>query len=1074
MGLFSFFVRPKLPEATDYLFPVPSVQENINRLSWKAVGSQFDLHVSGTASGVEIYRIDPSEFLKADSTGLRDDIAGMTLRSFDVFREAMQARPDHQRFRDWWMQKASQSGQLFQYDFSEGPWNIPWEMLLGMLLLSEIRPETAFVRCVGSPKDTCDSLPTKSLRTLIIKANAQNLNLDAEINNILSAWEGLEYWLREAVAKPVVVTASSQAVIDALREVKPNLLWFSGHGSHEGVVRLHFSENEVVTAYDFANMFSEAGHCPEFTVFWACDTASGPAKVETRHPELFVALREKGVAAMVGMQSPVHDFAAIAMAAHLFRGVGQGLPIEWAMARARTWLYQRDIEQLTMDWAAPVVWSARRPVAHLDWDQVQRFRLQMQLLGTISIDEGQKGADVANEPPDPDSRRRAEDWLPFRATIVRGDPLSIEHRLWFLRTLKGIQTISRTPVLLVDPKRERFSQNALRQWAKGLLDVLQLEKGRLPEEFFVRMDILREDAEIGWRRICSLPNLFLAILDPPAASESWFWDPLFGRTEPIAVLTSAEIPERYRDFPANHAVAGNEVDRARIDRALGKYPRLLVALCSLNIPVKVGLLEQVKVGKEARDLFSSYADLFISSFGGYVICAQARAIILDSANPDSIQQARADCLDLTAKMSLQQKPYLLEQRIDLLLELGEQDGAVSELSDLLYIFRTGRQSASVIRTAEKYVSLRRGLTAWEQLQVAATYLQLGNQAMAELWLRCDASEPLDAILKLMLMAESTKNRGRIDLARNLIDQAMREYEELQKNDSLEDSYKAKALGDALECRHERARLIQWEERNYVVAAQEYEAVISTIEDRVSPERRGDYQGLLAVSHRNLGECILAIEEGDVQNRWRDAESHFQSALSLEKQIHPFSNVIAETEFQLSKLATQRNQPDDARELLNRCIESAEECQHGLMAAIAKNRLFWLDFYRENPEWGAVAEEWSLVADHLRAHKRHSWALRTLITSNIRASKELIRLGNGDQAHLHLLENVSLLRENPAVRRGSDLDRIILTLAGLQLTASTAEPDNGYWSLLDSEFAVAQTRARETGSINPDKAWEGNI
>ncbi|MFX0195174.1 MAG: CHAT domain-containing protein [Candidatus Hodarchaeota archaeon] len=1074
MGFLTFFLRPKLPEASDYLRPLSSIKESVVRLAWERVDSEFNLHINTASSNGVVFKIDPAVFNRVDSGKLGDDIYTLTFHSFDAFREALQAKPDHQKFRDWWIQKASVSGQMFQIDFADGPWNIPWELLLGLLLFAETRSETALVRSIGPSDEACASVLTKSLRTLIIKADAPNLNLDREINDILNAWNGLEYSIREAVERPIIVDANTETIIDALRKIKPNILWFSGHGSFDGKVHLHFSQDKSVTSEGFAEMFAKAGHCPEFAVFWACDTATGTAKVHTRPPELFMALRGKGVSAMVGMQSPVHDFAAIAMAGNLFRGLCQGLPLEWSISRARTWLFQnKDSEQLTMDWAAPVVWSARRPVAHLDWEQVKRFRFQMQLLGTISIAEGQEGAGLDEEPPDNDSRVRAQQWSSFYATIVRGNPSSPAHRLWFLRTLKGIQTISSRPVLLVDPGKGPYIKHVYQQWAESFLNVLRLEQGRLPEEFFVRMDILKEDAEIGWRRMCSLPDLFLAIIDPPPASEDWFWEPLFNRSAPFAVLTETEVPERFKECQVNYVAAGREIDRILIEKAKKEHPRLLATLSVINIPVRKDTLKKVDFGTQAENLLCDYADLFISSFGGHVIHAEAREAILTDLSGDALDQAYIDCLNLTDRMAPQQKPYLLDLRIPLLQAIGDLDEAANDLRDLLRIYRTRGHKVAIIRTASNYLALRDGLPYPTWLDIAATYLQLGDQENARLWLEFDPQDALDTIYRLELMASFTKNEGDLDKARGLLEQAIGICENIQKDNSLDGWYRNKAAAFALDCRNDRALLIHWQERKYIAAADEYVAVIDTIETNFPPDIHTNFRHLLSVAHRNLGECILSIEEKNVEERWREAESHFQSALTNERQIRFSSHLIAETQYQLAKLANQRGQINEERDWLKQCIDSAEESHHGLTTAIAKNRLFWLDFNQESRQWDEVAETRDLLADHLRAYKSHSWASRTLIDANIQGAKALMKKCDSNNAKVYLLENLSLLRANFNLRRRSDLERIIVTLAGLQLTIPDKE-NNQYWSLLGSEFVDAMNYSIKTGLTNPESVWKKEI
>jgi tetratricopeptide (TPR) repeat protein len=1075
MGLLSFFLRPRLPNARDYLKPLPYIEESVVRLSWEATGNEFNLYVKGPNSKALTFRIDPTEFSKVNSGKLTDDVSKLTFLSFEGFRKALAANPEHERFSEWWKQKASDPGQLFQFDFAKGPWTIPWELLLGLLLFQKTRLETAIVRCIGEARETCDSLTTASLRVMIVRADAPDLNLDEEINRIRKAWNGLEYEIREAVCEPVVIEADQEVIIAKLKEVKPNVIWFSGHGRYDGTVRLIFSKQKEVTAEEFAEMFSKAKHCPEFAVFWACETAMGTAKVHSRPPDLFAALHRQGVAAMIGMQSAVADFAAIVMAGQLFRGLSQGLPLEWAVARARSWFHSiDDEEQPTMDWATPVVWSAERPVTHLDWAQVRRFRLQMQLLGTISIAEGQQGAGLDEEPPDSEASSRAQDWLTFGATIVRGSPDSPEHRLWFLRTLKGIQTISNRTALLIDPGDAQNSKHAFQQWAERFLGVLDLQKGRLPGEFLTRIDILKKDAQIGWRRICLMQNCFLAIIGPPPAEEEWFWIPLFNRTDPFAVLTDKEIPERFKEFQANYLVVGRNLDETQLDDAKNNHPRLLLALSVINIPIRVETLKKLEFGENAEILFRKCPNLFMGSFGGYIICAEVRNMILSEANPDALDQARRDCIALTEVMGYRRKPYLMKLRIDLLTQLEEHDRAVQDLSDLLELYRKDGQQVPIIRAMSEFFKLREGLTAWEWLNVAAVYLQLGDQINAKIWLRCEPDEPLDIAYKFHLEAEFAKNSGDIDGARDLIEKAIRIYDEIQKNDSYDPDYKDKARKDLLERRHDRARLLQFQEEKFEAAANEYQGIIDTIEKEPSYRNFLSVQQLLAVTHRNLGECILSLKDKETEDRWREAESHFQSALTYEQKIRLYSNLIAETCYQLARLAKQKGQLAEERNQLEKCIDYAEESRHGMMAAIAKNRLFWLDLSEQSKTWNDVAEQWELLSDFLRVHGRHSWSLRTLINANVRVAKKLLDENRPGDAKKYLQDNLSLLRNNSNLRRKGDLERVILTLAGLHIISSAEKDGVDYWSLLESEFGAAKSHALSIGASNPNEAWKRSI
>jgi hypothetical protein len=1065
-----YFLRPKNPSAREYLFPLPYTNESIIKLNWEESNGKFILHANSDSGEITNFIIDQETFRRVNTEKLSGDIYSLTFKSLDSFYSALTENEDHLQFKTWWEQTASSNARLFQFDFTTGPWNIPWELLLGFLKFEETRSRTAIVRTSGSLDEKCNSLQTRSLRTLIIKGNAPDLNLTEEIENIMRAWRGLAFEIREVVKEPIIVESKSDLIINALKDIRPNLLWFSGHGSFDKKVRIHFSEDNKVTAEEFADLFSEAGHCPELAIFWACDTAKGSKKVHARSPELFRILNQCGVSAMVAMQSPIHDFAAIAMSGILFRGLCQGLPIEWSLALARQWFF----DQLTMDWASPVVWTSKRVVTHIDIDQMTRFRLQMQLLGNFSIAKGQEGAGLDEEPPDDSSIKQADVWRKAHANIIRGDPKSVDHRIWFLRVLKGIQVISKKHILLIDPQKGSDNKVEFQKWAKDFLSVLKPENGRLPEKLFIHLDLLKENAEIGWRRICSQTDLFLAIIDPPPASEKWFWDPLYEICESFSILTENEIPGEYKDIPANYAEAGKEIDRVYIAKAMKSHQRLLSALAILNIPFTISNFIDTGFESEIEDLIQTFPKLFIKTFGGLVTNTDVRTAVFDEVDEESLIRAYRDCLDITANMAYTYKPHLLEFRISLLKKLGEYDTAAHELNFLLHIYQTSGYQISLLRAATNHYDIREGLSNSIWLDIASNFLQLGDQANARLWLRFTPRRQLDKIYKLELEANYSKNDGKLKKAAELLTQGLMLCEKIKNDSSLTIEVRDRANDFALDCQHDYAMLIHWKDKQYEKAAKEYKTIINTIEDSYPIIEYPKYRHLLACAHRNLGECILYLPIGNPKDKWREAESHFQTALTIELQNKKTSPLIAETQYQLAKLYSKRKQIEDEQHWLIKCINSAEESHHGLQTAIANNRMFWLNYYKtEQKNWDSVAEEWDLIAEHLKVYNFHKWALRTLINANIRVAKELIDNDQNIFAKAYLLENLSILRKNKELRRGSDLERIITTLAGLQINKTEVDNQN-YWSLLESEFAEAKGISTTHKLSDPEEAWSKEI
>jgi tetratricopeptide (TPR) repeat protein len=868
----------------------------------------------------------------------------------------------------------------------------------------------------------------------------------------------------------IYLSAIGTFIVHKLRDFKPHVVWFLGHGTYDGSVRLHFSEKENLGAEEFAELFKKAEHCPEFVVFWACETAKGSVKVRSDPPILWEALSKQGIGGMLGMQSVVSDDAAILMSNQLFRGLAQGLPFEWAIARSRAWFQSVEGERnIIMDWASPVVWIARRPVAQLDWNQSELDNLQLQLLGTVSIGKGQQGVGIDMEPPNNDARNRANNWLNFPITVVRGDKNSTEHKLWFLRILKGVQAVSNKAVLVIIPEEGRYDKQNLQHWAKGFLE--SLERGRLPEEFFTRIDILSNDAEIGWRYLCLLDDVFLAIVGPPPASENWFWNPLFNRQGSFAILTNKEIPERFREFRPSYVNAGMKVDKIQIEKAMQYNYKLLLTLSLLNLPVRSEIFRELEFGHEADKVFKNWPNLFVKTFGGYVVRADVRDKVLSVADNDALFQARIDCLQLTDRMGHSQKPYLKEFRVDLLCEINDNDEATKELSVLLDFYFKRHEQIPFLRAVKKHFKLRAGLTPWEWLNIASVFLQFGEQKSAKIWLSREPYNPLDIPLKLSLQAEFEKNKGDIDQARELIEQAIKKCSENQVNKQMSEQDRQKAEKDYLEYRHDRARLLQFQERKYSEAVGEYREIINVIENKIPQDT---FRHLLAVAYKNLGECVLSLGNKDQEERWREAESHFQTALEHEKSIRLYSHLTPEIHYQLAKLAEKMSQHNKVRRELDDCISSAEESRHGLVATIAKNKLLWIDVKEKDLYWNDIAERWDLLADSLRARLGHSWAARTLINSNVNAARILMKEKQYGIAKEHLQENLNIFRANVNLRRQGDLDRIAMTLAGLHLISDSQQDGKDYWVLLNSEFADAGKHISALDVNSPEKIWKRRL
>jgi hypothetical protein len=229
--------------------------------------------------------------------------------------------------------------------------------------------------------------------------------------------------------------------------------------------------------------------------------------------------------------------------------------------------------------------------------------------------------------------------------------------------------------------------------------------------------------------------------------------------------------------------------------------------------------------------------------------------------------------------------------------------------------------------------------------------------------------------------------------------------------------------------------------------------------------------LLAVTHRNLGECLIDLERINTEDRWREAESHFRTSLHIENKINPYSRLISEIYYQLARLRAKESKPSLARKELENCISTAEEGHNGLVASIAKNRLLWLDVKEKNLRWRDIAERVDLIGDSLGVRQDHSWAARTKINSNINLAHLLIKEDLHEVAAKLLEENLEVLKKNKDLRREGDLIRIMSTLGGILFISEMTGYKIDYKALIKREYPEVEKYFQEKGYHTLSEVWD---
>lgn len=239
--------------------------------------------------------------------------------------------------------------------------SFPWELLYqpdtrDFLALSRVTP---VVRSLEVPRPVSPLRLPAVLRILAVMAEAPGLfplDLEQERREIEDAWgngPGVEIvFLKEA--RP-------EALRRALLEGEFHVLHFMGHGELDrstGQGVLFFERNgapDPVPGESLATLLKDVKTL-RLVFLNACETAQGSAE-DGRDPFAGVAsaLVMGGIPAVIAMQLPISDPAAIAFSRTVYLRLADGDPVDAAVTEGRLAIYTA--VPGTMEWAIPVLFT---------------------------------------------------------------------------------------------------------------------------------------------------------------------------------------------------------------------------------------------------------------------------------------------------------------------------------------------------------------------------------------------------------------------------------------------------------------------------------------------------------------------------------------------------------------------------------------------------------------------------------------------------------------------------------------------------------------------------------------------
>jgi len=272
-------------------------------------------------------------------------------------------------------------------------------------------------------------LPLPSpLRILVVisRAGSVELDLDRERRNLERIWGG-----RDGVEVVYLERARLGAVRNALLEREFHVLHFMGHGTvgegaEEGALLFERSDRGAapVTGGDLASVLQD--ETLRLVCLNACSTAElgrGPgADGDGANPFAAVAaaLVRGGIPAVVAMQRPISDRAAIAFGRAFYRRLAAGDPVDSAVVEGRHGIRAEDSG--SGEWATPVLFLRLADGRLFEKDAGEEGLLDRYLERVI---EDSRWLELPGL-PELDHRPR----IPLEAVFVslRGDPAALEER----------------------------------------------------------------------------------------------------------------------------------------------------------------------------------------------------------------------------------------------------------------------------------------------------------------------------------------------------------------------------------------------------------------------------------------------------------------------------------------------------------------------------------------------------------------------------------------------------------------------------------------------------------------------
>ena len=237
---------------------------------------------------------------------------------------------------------------------------MPWEFLYSpakddFLFSDRMKPVVRWLDVDEPPPTLAVKPPLRLLIAIAAPADRPGLKVGEEIAR-------LDHALDELTSSGRIETvrldhATLESLDSALLQTRPHILHFIGHGDFVGDDGMLVLESDTVpgtadtiAGRQFAVLLRN--HLTSLRLVFLNSCMGATSSRRDPFGGVAQSLIRRGIPAVIAMQFPIPDKAAVALARHFYRYLAAGQPVDAALTSARAFLYARGF---AVEWGAPAL-----------------------------------------------------------------------------------------------------------------------------------------------------------------------------------------------------------------------------------------------------------------------------------------------------------------------------------------------------------------------------------------------------------------------------------------------------------------------------------------------------------------------------------------------------------------------------------------------------------------------------------------------------------------------------------------------------------------------------------------------